>query len=371
MKIAHVIESRGPGGAETIMFELVNRSRDADTQALAVLPSEESWLGRTLSSEVQRIVEPRPRGLTGPLDVEYLRELRRLFISERPHVVHAHSFDSALYSALALLGVPGQLIVTFHGASDVKRFGIKNRLKWLALRRAHALVCVSDSLSVLAHGTPGLPQQRIRTILNGVDLKRTSQPRSVALRAQLGLSPGTTLIGALGNIRAPKGYQFLLPAIADLRASGEDVHLVIAGDDKGARADALRAQRVALGLEEHITLLGFTDDPGAFLANVDLFVLSSTSEGFSLSTVQAMAAGLPVLATRSGGPEELISHDVHGLLVDVGSSDSIAQGLRLLLGDAARRNRLSSAARIRARDRFSIEAMVARYRELYYEAASR
>jgi glycosyltransferase involved in cell wall biosynthesis len=348
------------------MAGLVARSIESGERTLAVIPSADSWLAGVLPSSAQRFVRPT-EGHTGPIDVPYLRALRRLFAAERPDVVHAHNFDSALYSALGLLGLPGRLVATFHGASDVRRLGFRNRLKWLTLRRSDALVCVSASLTNLARATPGLPASRLRTILNGVDLSRIPTARSSELRTRLAIDDGVTLVGALGNVRAPKGYHFLLKAIGALKSAGMRLHLVIAGDDHGSLGDELRSVRTTLGLETDVTFLGFTEDPGAYLSNLDLFVLSSTSEGFSLSTVQAMAAGLPIVATRSGGPEELIEHDVHGWLVAPGSSETIAEGIAVLLRDGSKLLRLSHAARSRALTTFAIETMVAHYNALYQE----
>jgi len=371
MTVIHVIESEGPGGAETVMAELVVRRRANHQRTLAVIPSAGGWLGRNLPVGTQRIVRPTPKRISGPFDFAYLRALRTLFRTERPAVVHAHSFDSGLYCAMALRGLPGRLVTTFHGASDVTRYGFRNRIKWTAFRRANALVCVSDSLSGLAQQIPGVNADRTRTILNGVDFARLSPLRSGALRSSLQLPPDTLLLGALGNVRAPKGYDLLLPAIAQLRSEGFNVHLAIAGDDRGGLADMLRAQRRRLELDTHVTLLGYQSDPAAFLEGIDLFVLSSTSEGFSLATVQAMAAELPIVATRSGGPEELLTHDVHGWLVAAGSSTALRDGLAALIADPARRQRLAASARARALENFSIETMTARYDALYHELLAR
>jgi len=365
--VIHVIETDGPGGAETIMSELARLSSPFGHRTLAVVPSATGWLGRALPVAIQRIIQPTPPRRASLIDFAYLQALRQLFRKERPSVVHAHSFDSGLYCALALRGLPTSLVTTFHGATDVIRTGFRNRIKWAALNRADVVVCVSDSLNELARSTNRIRAARIRTIHNGVDFQRISEHRSRVLREQLKLDDDTVLLGALGNIRSPKGYDFLLQAIAQLRARGHQVHLAIAGDDQGALADELRAQREILGLTEHVTLLGYQGEPSQFLEGVDLFVLSSTTEGFSLATVQAMAAGLPIVATRSGGPEELLVHDVHGWMVPPGSADALTSGIAALLSDRPRRARLATAARKRALETFSVETMVSRYDALYRE----
>lgn len=367
VRIVHVIESAGPGGAETILLELVRRAPSRGCSAVAVVPTADGWLGQALPPDARRVIGANRQGHAGPIDLPYVRALRRLFVAESPTLVHAHSFDSALYSSIALLGMGARLVTTFHGTADVLRTGLRNRIKWTLLRRTNAIVCVSDSLARVARSTPGLPASRFRSIPNGVDLSRIGTERSRALRSQLGLSDNTMLLGALGNVRKPKGYPELLAAIADLRARGLDVHLVIAGDNRGALGERLVALRAELGLDAHVTFLGFVDDPSRYLNGLDMFVLSSLSEGFSLSTVQAMAVGLPIVATRSGGPEELLVHDEHGVLVPSGSGTALAEGIKALWGDERRRQRLAGAARERALRSYSIELMADRYAALYRE----
>lgn len=365
--ILHVIESRGPGGAETVLRDLVERTTRDGQRALAVIPEEPGWLARELPDAAQRKVQPTPPSRSGPLDVKYIRGLRRVIVTERPALIHAHSFDTALYSSLASLGTAIPMLATFHGASDVKRYGLRSRLKWAAVSRAGALICVSQSLARLARSTPGLPAARVRAILNGSNLTPFSGTTSDVLRSQLGLAPGTTLIGALGNLRPPKGYPVLLDAIALLRARGLDVHLAIAGDDRGPLGNELRAHRARLGLDAHVSLVGFVDTPALFLEGLDLFVLSSHSEGFSLSTVQAMAAARAIVATRSGGPEELLVEGESGLLVPTKNPGALAGALERLACDAPLGARMGGAARERALALFSLEEMVRKYESLYDE----
>ncbi len=365
--ILHVIESRGPGGAETVVRELVARTTRPDQRAVAVIPSADGWLGRVLPGDCQRVVRPTPPSQSGPLDLRYVRGLRRVIAAERPALLHAHSFDTALYSALAALGSAIPVVATFHGAADITRRGVRNRLKWAILRRAAALVCVSESLARLARTTPGVPARAVQSILNGADLTPFTGSTNGDLRLRLQLSPQTRLIGALGNVRGPKGYPILLEAFTAIRARGLDAHLVIAGDDTGPLGDALRERRRALDLDAHVTLLGFVDAPAPYLEGLDLFVLSSVSEGFSLATVQAMAAARPIVATRSGGPEELLAHDQTGVLVEPGSANALTEGLWRLAHDPATADRMGAAARRRALETFSVEGMVANYEHLYHE----
>jgi len=370
-RVLHLIETDGPGGAETVLADLLLRADPARIAATAIIPADGGWLTQHLPADKRVYATPSPPARSGPVDVAYIRLLRDIVARERPDLVHAHSFDSALYGALALRGRAPKLIASFHGASDVARRGWKNRLKWHAIRRVDAIVCVSRALAAQARATPGVRPSHVRTIHNGIDLTQYHATRHSRLRTKLGLGPDTIILGALGNIRLPKGYTFLLDAIALLRADGQDVHLAIAGDDRFDPTPALRTQCERLGLTSHVTLLGFIDDAPEFLHGIDCFVLSSLSEGFSISTVQGMACALPVVATRCGGPEEIIEDNVSGVLVAAGSAAALADGIGALLADAPRRTRLATAAQERARALFSVEAMLDAYEQVYAEVAAK
>lgn len=350
-----------------MLADLVLSAAALQHSAIAVIPPGDGWLHHHLPTDQIRELAPSPRAVSGPVDLDYLRALRRIVSAERPTLLHAHSFNTAFYGALAVLGTHTKLVATFHGVMEIDRRTWRDRAKWLAMHRATKLVCVSRSLETLATSVRGFPRHRACTIYNGIDLTRFSPSPSPVLRARLGLSSSEVLIGAVGNVRAPKGYPILLRAIAQLRALGLQVHLAIAGDDTGLLADELRALRTQLGLDAHVTFVGFIGDVPSFLNGLDLFVLSSLSEGFSLATVQALATGLPVVATRSGGPEEIVEAGVSGVLVETESVGALVEGLSALIRSAEDRQSLASAGRARALAHFSLDAMLMSYRELYHE----
>jgi glycosyltransferase involved in cell wall biosynthesis len=186
------------------------------------------------------------------------------------------------------------------------------------------------------------------------------------LRQQYGLKQNDILVGSLGNIRSSKGYQVLLQAASILNAGSHSFHFIIAGHSHpGGLYDGLLKLREELGLTHRVHFLGFTEDPADFLSNLDIFLLSSTSEGFSIATIQAMAAGLPVVATRSGGPQEIVENGKNGLLVDVNNAGAIADALVSLVNDKALCAHLSKNAREHVVEKFGIDVMLHAYKELY------
>jgi len=176
---------------------------------------------------------------------------------------------------------------------------------------------------------------------------------------------------AIGNIRKPKDYPTLLAALARLQRQFPGVQLDIVGQrDRDGLYEALQEQVIALGLSEAVMFHGFVTDPTSLLVAADCFVLASSEEGFSLATIEAMLVGVPVVATRSGGPQEILRDGETNVLVPVRDPDALADGLvRVLGGERHEIERMVAAARSDAALRYSEQAMVQRYEELYREVA--
>jgi glycosyltransferase involved in cell wall biosynthesis len=131
----------------------------------------------------------------------------------------------------------------------------------------------------------------------------------------------------------------------------------------------LTRQRTNLGLEGRVHFLGYVDDPAEYLRNLDVFVLSSSTEGFSIATIQAMATGIPVVATRCGGPEEILSADEYGLLVPAADADALASALIALIDSPEKRRTFATAGRGLARKRFDMAHMLSEYQALYRQCS--
>jgi glycosyltransferase involved in cell wall biosynthesis len=287
-----------------------------------------------------------------------LIELFRLFRRERPSVVHANSSKAGILGRLAAVAarVPVRLF-TVHGWAFKAHHGAAARAYLWADR---AMSPLTTTTICVAHGEreAGLRARTCRAdrtvvIHNGVDLDRPHRPP--------GPRPAPVTLLTVGRMREPKDFMTLVRAIADLEPG--TVRLQIAGD--GPDRPALEAEIARLGVDRAVELLGMREDVDHLLAAADLFVLSSDSEGLPMSVLEAMAAGLPVVATAVGGIPELVDHGETGLLVPPRDSAALADAIRRTAGDPQLRDRLGEASRRRARDEFSIERCRQRHLELY------
>jgi len=373
----HLIDTTGPGGAETVFVQLADLMRGRGYKSVVVIRGP-GWVKDELE---RRGITPLMLDAKGSFNIGFLLSLRAIIKRERVNLIHSHLLGSNIYAALAGLITRVPVIATYHGMVDVSPNERFKKIKHLAMKWGiDRYVTVSQRLmdNVLQQGL--LNPKKTSVIYNGVDtdkyqrtesakadnnVKHGATANSTAIKTQLGLPQDAILIGSLGNIRKAKAYDVLIKSAAKVLPARTDVHFVIAGDPKEPLMTELKTLINQLGIADHIHFLGFQQDCAAVLAQMDLFVLSSSSEGFSISTIEAMATGLPALVTRCGGPEEIITHGQTGYLVEVNNPQALADGLVDLLGHPALQQQLASAGQQHARDTFGINTMLKGYDELY------
>ncbi len=224
---------------------------------------------------------------------------------------------------------------------------------------------MTDSLLEDIMSRTPLKENKSSVIYNGIDTAAFIRPRSSMLRLKYGWHEDDIIIGSLGNIRPAKGYDILLKAAVLLEQSANSYRFVIAGQGEGKLYDELQALRKRLGLEDKVKLLGFVDDAADFLGNIDIFLSSSISEGLPLSAIQAMVAALPMVATRCGGYEALITDRENGVLTAVGDPAAIAEAIEMLASDLELQYRLGSNAKTYAIETYDIQVMLAAYTRVY------
>jgi len=375
--ILHLIDTTGPGGAESVYVSLVLGLDQTRFRSVATtdVPAPGAIQGQGISAQGwlhdalrERGVSPIVLRTTRAFDVSYLARLVQVVRATRADVIHSHLLTSSVYGSVAglLTGVP--VVATFHGAVDVPSRQLLTAIKvGIISRGARRIVFVSDHLRREILAATGLSAVRSVVVHNGVDCGRFRPAPNDQLRRRLGLGPEVLLVGSAGNVRPPKGYDVLLDCAALVRSSTPRICFVVAGENTGQPAlfRALLSQSARLGLQDIVHFIGFQHDAAEFLNGIDVFVLPSRTEGFSLSTVEAMACGLPVVATLSGGPEEIVTNDESGLLVPPDDAHGLAHALERVRDDTALRHSLAARARTHAVGNFSIGSMVRGYEAIY------
>jgi glycosyltransferase involved in cell wall biosynthesis len=361
-----LITELGPAGAERCVYELARRL-DRDRFDVQVA----SLRGGAVADWIREAgVKVTSFDIRGRWDVLAMRKLTRLLRRQRIDLLHTHLFhaDLAGRPAARLAGVP-RLVHTVHVVE--RRFR-----PWqfayarLAAAWCDRVVCVSDSVRRFHALRSGLPDWHYTVIPNGIDADAYAPDADLrsAFRRRWGIPTDEVLLAFVGRLDRQKGIDTLLAALSHMGARGRPVSVVIAGDGpKRFIVENFIAHGEGGGFTRW---LGLVRDVRSVLAAADIFVMPSRWEGFGLAAAEAMAAGLPVIASDLQPLRELITHRRTGLLVERSSTIALTTAIEELLTDSELRRRLGSAARSMACRRFSIDANVADHERLYVEVAS-
>jgi glycosyltransferase involved in cell wall biosynthesis len=282
--------------------------------------------------------------------LEHIRAVRELC----PDVFHANLWTTVAgqYGVLAGLLAPGACTVVVEQSPVPTSSDFQRLLKRASSRRVSAHVAVGERAARLVEEAVGLPPGSVRTIYNGVPDVPVEPLERVA---------NGPVIGSLGRLSAEKGYDVAVRALALLPGTT----LVLVGD--GPEREALTRLARELGVEDRLQLVGWTDEPRRYLAGFDAFVLSSRVEGFPLAPVEAMLAGLPVVAADVGSVSEAVLDGETGFLFPAEDAEALAERVRRLLDDSELSSRLGRRGRELAVEQFTSQAMARAFEELYRE----
>lgn len=358
--IAQLIETDGPGGAEILVIEFCKALRSRGYAVVPVLPTpRDGWLHEQLEREG---FSPHSVELLGsPLHAS-IAHLRQIFQSSRVEVAHSHEFTMGVLGSVSARISGVRHIWTLHGNQTMTKALRRRVAIRTAIRLSQATTAVSEDTRRHLQDTVGGPARRIVTIPNGIPDRAGAR---LPTRQALEVLEDELLLLSVGSLVPRKGHDVLLRALHKMKPTpgGKRWKLAIAG--QGDSATALKELAQGLGLADRVILLGQRSDIPDLQAAADVFVMPSLWEGLPLAVLEAMMAGNAVVASNISGIPEAIRHTVDGLLVPPGDEDRLADALRWVMADDALRKAFGLSARQRALQRFSSDAMIRRYEELY------
>lgn len=355
LHIAHVTLGLDVGGQERLLVEMARQRDRAHFDWTVIVLGTRGGLADLLEADGVRVVSlDAPTGFRPGL----WRWLSRLFRAERFDVVHTHDDRPLIYGMPAAwwAGTPCRIHTHHHGR--LAQFTWRQRfLMRQAARFAQAFVCVShDSARYMIE--QGVASAKVRTIWNGIDLTR------FAYQGPCDDGPIVTV----ARLSPEKDIANLLRAVPRVVATLPQARFEIAGDGP-CRVELVQFAN-ELQVSEHVIFHGAVNEIPALLARARLFVLPSQSEGISLTLLEAMARGLPVVTTQVGGNPEVVEAGVTGLLVPAGDPEALGQAIAVLLADPARGRLMGLGGRQRVENNFDIRKMTAQYETLYGSSAT-
>jgi len=296
-------------------------------------------------------------------DVNLALQLHKCLKRERIEILHAHLFGATLHSMIAARGILGlSKIVTLHCDREDN---VLQRLGYPFLfSAATCVIGVSQNASRIMGERYRNLQRKLLTIPNGIDLQLFNKrsPKE-PIREKLNLPIKSKIIGAIGRLAIEKGYAYLLKAFAQVKKIDPEAHLIIVGE--GELSLTLQTLKNTLKLNRSVHFLGSRNDVPELLQAMDVFVISSLWEGLPLVLLEAMASGVPLVATRVGGVPEVVAYGEEGLLVPPGDSDSLAQAITRVLREPSLGQQFADKALQKVRSRYSVEHMVREHERLY------
>ncbi len=359
LRILHVDSERSWRGGERQVLELMRRQRAHGDHPELAAPAQSALYRKAMAEEFP----VHGVSMRGTWDVASAMALAALHRSVRPDLVHWHAARAHAIGALAALLAPGPARI------------LSRRVDFLVRRNPGSVLLYSlpiDAIIAISEGVrraliqSGVSAGRIRVVPSGIDLSPYEAPFDrVELRRRLGIADDERIVLQVAALAPHKSQSDLLEAAAQALRTRPELRFWIAGE--GALRSELEAQQKRLGLEQTVRLLGFREDVTDLLRAADIFCVSSNLEGLGTSTLDAMAAGLPVVATRVGGIPEIVADGVSGILVAPRDPSGLAGAIVALAADPARRAAMGAAGRGRVQE-FSADRTSEGTHRVYLEA---
>ncbi|MDT5157917.1 MAG: hypothetical protein QOH51_2274 [Acidobacteriota bacterium] len=379
MRVLHISSARTFGGGERHLLDLARGLSQRGHEVFVAL-SADSPLHEALAAVTRHNVFTL--SLRNALDLGSALKLSRLARALKVEIIHAHvARDYTLAAFAARRATAARLIITRHLLFPL------SRAHRLALSNVSRVIAVSEAVARTLRAQKIFDEDKIRVITNGIDVWRFEQARAESERAhaesertraeserERDPSFRPLRVGILGELSEVKGQEdFVRAARVVAERFGDGVEFLIGGEDASrggeyrARIERLVAQS---GLGERVKLLGRLDGDEVmrFLTSLDLLVSASRSEAFGMALVEALACGVPVVATATEGASEIVEEGVTGSLVPLGDVRALAAAVASLLEDEERRRSLGARAREVARERFDLNRMVEATERVYAEA---
>jgi glycosyltransferase involved in cell wall biosynthesis len=361
MNIVQLISSGGLYGAEVMVLHLMRALRNrGENVTLGVIVNRRNPHRELLRKAREAGIEAVEIPCRGRADLATVRRVRELVKATGAHIVHSHGYKSNLYALAAKGGGRFPLVSTCHNwtnqSAALRFYAMLDRL---ALRRFERVFCVSAAVRLKLLNS-GISERNAQLVENGVPLLDFCD--SAASLVDIASEQGPR-IGMVGRLVEQKGFQLVLKAAPHILKRFPKARFIVVGD--GPYREELTSLARQLRIESSVSFLGRRDDMPGVYRSLDVFVLPSLNEGMPMTLLEAMAAGVPAIATRVGAVPSIIDHQETGVLVEPGRIEPLQYGLEHLLETPELRLRLGRNGQAWVRAHASIEATAEKYAKHY------
>jgi len=364
MRVLHVTFNMGIGGTEQVIRQLIMGMKPHDIECeIFCIDGNIGPIGQTLQeSGIPVHTVARKQGF----DRLLIGAIRKRLKEGRFDVVHCHQYTPWLYGWLAAFGTRARVVFTEHGRFYPDRYRYKAMLvnPVMALLTP-AVVAISSATKEALATYEFIPRKKIQVIYNGILPLSRNQPEADKIRESLGIPKDAFVAGTVSRLDPVKNQTMMLRAFAEFLKTCPNSYLLMVGD--GPDKEKLIALAEECGISERTVFTGFINNPVHHLAAMDVFLLSSHTEGTSMTLLEAMSLGIPSVVTRVGGNPEIIEDGKTGILTEPDQSRSFSMALLKLHQEMALRESQGIAAHQIFEKTFSASTMVNQYRGIYGE----
>lgn len=357
--ILHLTYHMGIGGTEQVIYQLVKNADDALFEnAIVCIEGEVGPIGQQLEQTGTKFhILNRSPGF----DTSLIKSVRQLIKSERIDVVHCHQYTPYVYGVLAAQFTGAKVVFTEHGRFHPDRYSWKRRVVNPLLGfTTSSIVAISAATKEALAEFEWFRRSSIEVIYNGIE---TTTPTNTRINNELNLSEQNIVFGTITRFDTIKNLPMMVNAFAKVYNKYPNARLLLVGDgDQKPDIEALVEQ---LKLGKAVIFTGFQTDTRKFMSMIDVYILSSFSEGTSMTLLEAMSFSTCCVVTAVGGNVELIQHDLNGLVVESDNTPQLSEALLHLANDETTRKRLGSEAKNTFDEKFALDQMIQSYKDVY------
>lgn len=363
IKILHLTYHMGIGGTEQVIYQLVEHAdENLFDNSIVCIEGEVGPIGQKLqqASTVFHVFNRAPGFDTG-----LIKSVRGLIKSNQTDVIHCHQYSPYVYGVLAALFTDTKVIFTEHGRFHPDRYSWKRRIINPMLNSAtFAVTAISEATrDALAH-YEWFPKKSIKVIYNGIQASHSID--NFQHRDELDLTREHLVFGTITRFDTIKNLPMMVRAFAIVYKRTPNARLLLVGD--GEERANIEKLAVQLGVAHAVIFTGFQTDTKKYMSMIDIYILSSFSEGTSMTLLEAMSLSKCCVVTAVGGNVEIIKDQQSGLVVESDNTEQLAESLTKLTEDHQLRQRLGAAAKQRFDEKFDLNQMIEAFKQLYLKA---
>ncbi len=361
-KVVHVTFDMRIGGTEQVICNLIENT-DVSKYEVSILCLEQCIgpFGIKLREKGYSIIS---LGRKPGFDLSLVKKIHCHLISQNVDVLHCHQYTPYVYGVMGALFTKCKVIFTEHGRfypdQKKKKRVLVNPIINLA---TNYITAISEATRGALAKYEKFPKSKIRVIYNGLDDTKYKNDRKVSRRSLLGIDEETFVIGTVARLDSIKNHKMMIKTLKIVHKIHPNTFLLIVGD--GPERENLERLVRKLEIASHVIFTGFKQNPFPFYSVMDVFLLTSFSEGTAMTLLESMSSNLPCVVTNVGGNPEIVKNNETGFIVPADDDQSLAELISRFINDADLMKKYGDAGRARFKEMFAVEKMVEAYEKLY------